>query len=336
MHCGNPFNNLILSSAVYNTCCQDWQDPEVIPSIATKDPWEIWNHKSFQKLRKSILDGSYQYCQKCPGVIGETLKATKFDDHKVVMERGPRVLRVSNDFSCNLHCWSCRKKVEMYPRDEDKIIFLQNMLGAFKDDLNMLSLLHSGDPFASPTYRPFLQELNGRDYPNLVIHIFSNGNLMPKYWDSIKKIHTNIRSLEFSIDAATEETYKIMRLGGRWDWLQDALKLVKRLRKYGFVNHAKASFVVTTRNFREMPAFAKMAVEHGFNSVSFGQLRLWSINPDFYKKQNVCDPSHPMYEELLEVIDDPWMKHPAVFHFINPKICDAFTSIDQQRMKEGI
>ena len=55
------------------TCCPAWL-PKPIGNILKQDKDQIWNSKSAQQIRKSVTEGSFEFCDKsvCPSLITKT------------------------------------------------------------------------------------------------------------------------------------------------------------------------------------------------------------------------------------------------------------------------
>src|SRR5947208_1182824 len=59
-------------------CCQDWLNKS-IGNLYDKSLFEVWNSERAQDIRKSILDGSYKYCnsETCPKLVAKTLEKSE-------------------------------------------------------------------------------------------------------------------------------------------------------------------------------------------------------------------------------------------------------------------
>jgi len=311
MFCAVPFTCLDVLHARYTTCCGDWLSREVQVFGPLADPWAVWNHPQVARLRTAILEGSFEFCRGCPRYLDHQLSDARTDECRPTMERGPRWLNFGNDPSCNLHCWSCRREAQAIDQADFRERVFQGLLEAFLPTCDGISLSHTGDPFASRMYREFLQSLDGSAYPRLKVRLFTNGLLLPRYWDSIAGIHAMISAIWISIDAATKETYELLRRGGCWDDLLEALRLAS-----DFCTSRKAelqlNFCVQRANFREMPDFVRLAEDFGATRVWFGMLRRWWQTPEELAPEDLSDPKHPHHEELLRVLRDPALGHPIV------------------------
>jgi hypothetical protein len=204
-------------------CCSDWLRTPPVGNIQHQSIDEIWNGEKAREIRRSILDGSFKYCDgtRCPflksishevqrleGVKNEELK-TIIDYKLTILPFKPREIDCSFETSCNLSCPSCRSKVRMHSVNEHEILNIQSKLEneAFKD-AHVLSFSSSGDPFGSPFYRKWLQNLNRKKVPHLKqIRLHTNALLWtPKMWGTIPaEIQEVVKSTIISIDAGRLE-----------------------------------------------------------------------------------------------------------------------------------
>jgi MoaA/NifB/PqqE/SkfB family radical SAM enzyme len=183
-------------------------------------------------------------------------------------------------------------------RAEERQKEVLKVLETFRDSLRKATFSVFGDPFASPVFLPVLQQLDSKEYPNLKYTFFTNGLLLPKYWDSLAKIHGNVEHFSVSMDAATKETYGKMRLGGKWEDLEEAIALIESLDVTWVWN-----FVVCKTNFEEIPLFVERAQSHGAKA-KITPLRRWRhMSEELYLQENVCNSDHPDHGRLLEILD---------------------------------
>ena len=122
----------------------------------------------------------------------------------------------------------------------------------------------------------------------------------------MKNIHSQIKLVEISIDAARKDTYEnIVRLGGKWDVLMENLEFIKTIDSIEMV---MLDFVVQKANFREMEDFVLMGQrifgESEFKlQINFTKVWPWpSIKPETYKEMCVWDSTHPDYNEFVKEI----------------------------------
>ena len=320
--CSNPFNTLHVHPASYITCCPSWfTDPlKVIVEGKYENLWKVWNHDKFQKLREAWLNQDNSLCKNCVLPLLEnnaTPVAGRVDPPiksymTPVMTRGPSVIVFSNDMTCNLHCWSCRSKPIIEKRQDEIFRQTKNVLDTFHDSIKFISAIGSGDPLASPSWRKILQTFEISKYKDLEIEIFTNGLLIPKYWDSISHIHDNISRIKMSVDAASKEIYEKTRLGGRFEDLDIAMKFVSKLGKQFILN-----MVVESDNFTDIPLFIERAIENNATRVNLTMLRNW---PDIrggvatFNEKSLANTNHEKYSDFIKLLhnNEDLLSHPIV------------------------
>ena len=275
--------------------------------------WKMWNHKRFQDLRQRWLNSDNSLCTHCVlPLIKDRKDPPKQDYMNPIMDRGPRNVVFANDMTCNLHCWSCRSKPIIEKRQDEIFRQTKNVLDTFHESIRFISAIGSGDPFASPAWRRILQTFDIKKYQDLEIEIFTNGLLIPKYWDSISHIHDNISRIKMSIDAASKDIYEKTRLGGRFEDMDNAMRFISKLGKFFIVN-----MVVESDNFTDIPLFIERAIKYKASRVNLTMLRNW---PDIrggektFHEKNLANKNHPKRKEFLQLIknNEKLLSHPIV------------------------
>jgi molybdenum cofactor biosynthesis enzyme MoaA len=112
-----------------------------------------------------------------------------------------------------------------------------------------------------------------------------------------------VRELRISFDAATEETYNKIRVGGDWNLL---LNNVAWVRKYITDNNLptklSADFVVQKNNYQEIPAFSRLVEQLGITHVSYQNMCNWGTWPeDEFHQHNVYNRGHDEYPQLIKI-----------------------------------
>jgi MoaA/NifB/PqqE/SkfB family radical SAM enzyme len=311
-------------------CCPSWLG-QPIGNLTHRSVEEIWNGPAAREIRRSILDGSFEYCDRsrCPYLQTETgpvVPRDAIDDPELAevaargltrLPFGPRKVNCTFDQSCNLSCPSCRTHVIVERDAEEAILALQGRIRreALRD-ARFLSITGSGDPFGSPYFRSWLETMKRSEMPKLThIHLHTNGQLWtPAAWGRIDPdVRALVQSTEISIDAACAETYALNRRGGHFERLLRNLAFIRQLRTLGPLRSVKISMVVQANNFREMPAFVELGMRFGFDIVYFGQLTNWGTFSDGeFRSRAVHFPRHPLHAEFLEVLRDPLFEDPRV------------------------
>ena len=315
--CHKPFTTLsVHGQGVARVCCHDWL-PTSIGNLESQPPPEVWNSKTAQAVRESILDGSFRYCKAhvCPDLVAGTLptQAQVTDpflihviSRKLVkLARGPRHLALSYDTSCNLKCPTCRTHLIMANSAEVQRMrsVQRRLLDECLPGASELFMSGFGDPLASRVCRELLRSMDCRDYPGLTIHLMTNGLLLgPAMWKSMARITPAIRSVHISIDAATPETYRRNR-GGNFEKLMGNLEFLQAVRRETGAPLLEISFVVQDNNYREMEAFVRLGQRFGAIRVLFQRLIRWQAMTvaDFHAAA-VHEPAHPNFEEFQSVL----------------------------------
>lgn len=312
-------------------CCPNWL-PTPVGNIRNDSFENIWNSNKAIEIRRSILDGSFGYCNHttCPHLQTKTEAIQKTADIQdkdlleiienklTILPYGPREVRCSYDKSCNLSCPSCRTEVIIEKAYEQEILEIQAKLEneALKD-AHRLSITGSGDPFGSPYNRRWLQTMRKEAMPHLkVIHIHTNGQLwIPQLWSTIPAdIRNAIKTTEISIDAASPTTYSLNRRGGSFQRLLKNLEFISQLRKNSDLTSVNISMVVQKNNFKEMPDFVHLGSRFGFDKVTFSRLMNWeTFSEEEYISRAIHLSSHPNHKELIELLGDKVLHEPIVY-----------------------
>lgn len=334
LFCERPFRWLEVSGVRLrgeaHLCCPSWLDAP-IGDLSRESVEEVWNGETAQRIRQSILDGSFRYCDasRCPFLaskVAPVRRRSEIEDPelRLVLERGltrlpwgPREINAAFDRSCNLSCPSCRTEliVEKEAADEIRAIGERLRTEALPT-ARVLYVTGSGDPFGSPFFRGWLQDMTEADVRGLErIHLHTNAQLWTRRaWSKLPShVRERIRTTEISVDAASPATYAENRRGGRFATLLANFELVAELRRTGGLDWVGLSFVVQENNFREMPAFVALTKRFGFDLAMFNRLLNWgTFTPSEYRRRAVHLASHPRHAELLAVLRDPAFDDPIV------------------------
>ncbi|MFR4981111.1 MAG: SPASM domain-containing protein [Clostridium neonatale] len=330
--CLNPFENIeILSRGEVYTCCSSFiKHNHYIGNINEDGFEEIWNSKKAKQLRYSVSMGKFEYCNEhCIAIKTCDLKGTtdyfqyrkdfnfnykNVDDCK--MDTYPKIITLSCDESCNLYCTSCRNKRKVLSKYESEKLYntlVEKVLPLMKD-CEHLSLLGSGDLFASKACMKFLKHINKNKFPKLNLHIITNAQLLTQSnWEQLDNLKGIPIKMDISIDGAERKTYEKIRRGAKWDILLENLKYVSLLRKNNEISYLRINFVVQLDNFKEMRKFVKLAEKYSADEVWFQRIANWGTIPQAeFSKIDVFDNKNPHYDEvtlmLNRIIDENKIK----------------------------
>jgi MoaA/NifB/PqqE/SkfB family radical SAM enzyme len=279
--CPRPFDTVLIDKkgSCYACECQSWL-PQSIGNLQVKPLGEIIGSIVHTHLQDSITDNTYRYCneKQCSYLRGGRLMDS--DANEV------RHLRLAIDDSCNLKCPSCRKSM-IFHKEGSAFNLGIRLADRINDWLHhdagpvQVHIGSDGDPFASHVYRHFMEQTPRRD--NIKYSILTNGLMFRDFHTRVPHVITNLRELGVSIDGATKETYEKLRLGGRWDKINENLECISKLKEqhdFRFILH----FVVQRDNYHEMDAIVDLGERFGADRVWLNQIEDWGTMDDFERQ----------------------------------------------------
>lgn len=312
--CGSPFHYLEIHKNNVHCCCPSWV-PTPVGNVGQLK--EIWKSDTLKKIQASVLDGSYSYCDKtlCP-YLSELIHNGKVNNvffkksdsnlnNILYGNNGPLRINLAFDRSCNLSCPSCRISLIMADGETLDIIdkTMDEVVEAFGKNINCFYISGTADPFASKTFRNFLLNFDETKFPKLnLIHIHTNAILLnEEMWNKLKNVWKYIQTMDVSIDAATKETYKIVRRGGDWDNLQTNINFIANIKT---IHKKTFSFVVQDNNYKEMFDYYKIISKLPHKTqyeILFTKILNWgTFNDGEYKIKQIWCEEHPEFELFLK------------------------------------
>lgn len=320
--CTAPFEQLDVLENSAHQCCASWLHQSA-GDLATT-PWQqVWNSAAAQAVRASVHDGTYRYCNKmaCPKIQAGALPlaselaardahwATILDTRATRLDRGPRVVNLAYDRTCNLACPSCR--TARYAADAAT----RERFAAMERDAILPMLAHarivfvtgSGDPFTSKNFRALMQRLDAQAYPDLRFQIMTNGMLFtPDQWAAFPSLHGRVDTLKISIDAARGATHERLRLGAHWPTMLANMRFAGDLTAQGLIARYDLVFTVQHANMHEMGDAVDLARALGATGIYFARLTNWgTFSAAEYAEKAVFHPSHPDHAQFCEAMRDP-------------------------------
>jgi MoaA/NifB/PqqE/SkfB family radical SAM enzyme len=281
----------------------------------------------------------------CPAIVNDALPRSEdvtsprlrriIERRETVLDDGPRLVALGHDSSCNLACPSCRVGIVMADKAQNERLDRARdtvILPLLRGRQVGLHLTAWGDPFASRHYRSILETLGEAEFDGVKLYLLTNGlGLTPNVWAAMPHLAEKIVELRVSVDAATKETYEDVRRPGRWQvTVIGEMSKAGKFRRNRFSGGMQSvssdlfldakdpvsfvlAFVVQRANFREMPAFVKMAEEVGADVVVFQ--KYYSFGHEgaaVFSAKDVAAPGHPEHEQLQAILQDPVMQNPRV------------------------
>jgi hypothetical protein len=343
--CPEPFQRIDIAPGGEVLVCNGCWCPTAIGDI-TKEPIEsIINSEQAQKIRRSVVDGTYKYCNhlECGPMIQESLppreealdsQARARADAGDFRVDGVERLLFAFDESCNLSCPSCRREVRVEKASQTgwKARAIETTLRPLLPRLKLLYVNSAGELFASKLSRQILKAIDDEQSPGLALRIISNGTLFNEAeWNKFPGIHNKVRSIRISTDAARRATFEKLRRPARYDTFLANLGFLRRLRADGVIRELNFSFTYQVDNFREMLEFLAFRDRMGGDLVIFERLlNLGAFMNEEYVSRAVHRPAHPQQGEFMEVIKSPLFRARNVWHDFD------FPDIDNMTREEAV
>ena len=292
--CPRPYDTILIDKqgSCYACECQSWL-PQSIGNLQIQTMAEILvTSKQRRHLQSSIEDGTYRYCNEH--------QCSYIKSNAVLQARPDRIqhLRLAIDDSCNLRCPSCRKHM-IFHKDGSAY----NLGIRLADRINewlyhyphpiQVHIGSDGDPFASHVYRHFMEQTPERD--NIKYSILTNALMLKEFSAKVPYVIRNLKELGVSIDGATKETYEKLRLGGRWEKINENLKHIAELKDrhgFRFIMH----YVVQKQNYHEMEDIVMLGEKYKADRVWFSRIQDWNTWGNF-SEHNIFDAQHPQHND---------------------------------------
>lgn len=289
--CHVPFDTMYLHNGWASTCCPNWYDHyRKLPDYC-QSPLSLWRNAMADELRSRVRDDDYTLCTKCPLVTKTGSKISEPED----WSHGPKTIHVADSFVCNLHCWSCRAGSHLSDgNDSEAGLFLWNVLDYFRDSLKHVTLLNSGELFASERH---IRLLNNFDWGDIKIGVITNATLVDRRWNVIQKVHSSIERFIVSLDASNRETYEQVRLGGNWDAAVRGVELIAS-RELPLTFH----YVISDKNVKDLYRFVEWALNYSPCEIAMIPLARTYDRTD-WDDRDVFRPDHPLHSVLCNQLD---------------------------------
>ena len=327
LYCNHPFNTVTIDNLgrCFVCICQAWL-PVSVGNILDFDSLDDIVHSPFaREIQRSIVDGSYQYCDHntCSLILGQQLQ-TRIDYKPDTVNW----INFAIDDSCNLQCPSCRTGLRFVKEGADfdlRTRISDHVAGLISRHEHFLrfTLSGDGDPFASHVYRNLMRKIHGQPAEQLEIEIVTNGQLMKTHWDDLVNIYHNIVRVRVSFDAGSADTYHRVRRGGDWNRLVDSSRFLtnwlaqRQAVGQNKITTTESNFVVQASNYREMPDFVNLCLDIGFDKITFQKVVNWNTwidaqGQDQFDQHAVWMPNHADHADFLSVLQHPILQHPRV------------------------
>jgi MoaA/NifB/PqqE/SkfB family radical SAM enzyme len=311
-YCLSPFVmiEVTLNGDVRMCGCGSWM-PGTIGNLTKNTLKELLSSELAQKIRQSIINGSYVYCnEKLCGVITNNalnsidttppnIKALFDDSANFEM---PHHISFQGDETCNLSCPSCRTSVKKTPPEKlqeqqhvGKLIS-ENLFSESTDQKIKLEVSGTGEVFASPLLLNFISSINPVNFPNLELDIGTNGLMCEQNWHRLGSMQMLVKKITVSIDASQAGTYKKLRRGGKWKDLLEAMHFLQNKKhKQGIQLHTR--MIVQQQNYHEIESFYQLCQQFDVDVIEYSRITNWGTwaHKEF-QFHDVFNPSHPEFD----------------------------------------
>jgi len=350
--CPEPFKRFDVGpSGETLLCCGHWL-PTPVGNIMTQEVGDVLNSHAARKIRASMLDGSFKYCNhlECTALIqGYLPKKEQVTDPVLrrAIDRGEldidkvEQMLFAFDQSCNLSCPSCRVEriIERPDVRDAKTEVVTNKLMPLLSGLKLLDINPAGEVFSSKPSRRILELVNRQDCPDLVIDIISNATLFTeKEWANLPNLKGMVRAVRVSTDGATKPTFEKLRRLASWEVFVRNMEFLGGLRASGEIRQLKMSFTYQVDNFREMKQFVEFGRRFNADFVIFERLQnLGAFSWDEFRSKAVHLSDHALHDEFLGVIRDRVFGQQIVWHDFEWEGAAALSEEDaSERMKTTV
>ncbi len=260
---------------------------------AARPEGSFWSGEDWIEFRKSVMDGSFRYCQKnqCANIVAGWLprkldckdwkvKAVIDGDYSIIPDLDE--LHFSYDQHCNLQCPSCRLDTITNTKEKNVELdgYYKKYLKKYVKNAKHLCLQGCGEALLSPHSKKILQSLSREEYPKLEVELRTNMTVLnQRTWNSLGEGRHVIRHIAASIDGATKNTFEKLRYPANWDTVIDNLRFVQKLRINNEIDMFEFHVVVQKANIDELVDIVKLAIEMDADTVTFSRMINWRDMP---------------------------------------------------------
>lgn len=153
---------------------------------------------------------------------------------------------------CNLNCLMCETHSSRRPTGQMELEFFERAL----DELDRLGIkyltLHTiGEPTIHKRFRDVLRISHERGFD---VWLSTNGQLLDRFFDALRQ--WPVKTIRWSVDGATRDTYERIRLGGKFDKLLSNLQRMRALiRENSLPTRMEMNVTLSADNLDETATF---------------------------------------------------------------------------------
>lgn len=312
LYCLSPFVSIAIDiNGEVSLCgCHEWQ-PSTIGNIFDHSLSTLLSSEAAQRIRASISNGSYQYCnERTCGIInnGQLNQRSSLPPDVVPLISHsdqwipPREIVLAGDLTCNLSCPSCRTGVirlqDQQRQQQQNLgrVLAQNLFDQPHSGPVNLTVSTSGEIFASAFLLDFVAAIDTQQFPGIGLKLQTNGLLAPRNWHRLGDCASKVRQVTVTFDAARADTYHRLRRGGAWQNLVRSLEFLQQQQQHrGLRLHTR--MVVQQANWREIEEFYDFSCKYNADRVEYVRITDWGTYGQDFVNQDVFDPRHSEHEQ---------------------------------------
>jgi len=317
-YCLSPFVSarITVKGDVFLCGCFEWQ-PTPIGNLFSSSIDTILSSESAVKIRQSIIDGSYKFCDesKCSIIrnnLLNTVDTLPADVRQQIQDSAkyilPREISIAGDQTCNLSCPSCRTEIfkitdESKEQQMELGKLLKNNLFATPTNQTVnIQLSTSGELFASTMLLAFVSSISAKDFPNVNLIVQTNGLLCKQNWHKLKDMQDRVKQITVTVDAAEPATYEKLRRGGKWENILNSLAWLSQKKKQnGMKFHTR--MVVQKDNIDQLENFYHLSKQFDVDFVEYGRISDWNTySNNAFADIDVLDPMHPEFQHANQCL----------------------------------
>ena len=270
---------------------------------------DIYNSEKAIKIRNEILNSEYNYCN--PKIcFSEANYKSKIIPRKNIkytskQKKFPQMVSIATDNECNVNCIMCRPQI--YKCSEEEIKNQTEKIDAIYipilKDAKEITLSVMADPFASRTTR-LLMKTAAKKYKNLKFNIITNGILADEANLREIGITDKLSKVIVSIHASNEHTYNKIVKNGNFYIAQKNINYLNELKKQNKIKELYLAFVVSSKNYDDIPNFIKYAKENKIPALFWSAVDFNGNKQVENENLNITDPNHPEFKKFLQIISN--------------------------------
>lgn len=324
LFCNRPWDHFHMTHEGKTYVC-GWANKKQIGKLSDQTVEEIYTGEEVQKIRESIVDQSFSYCDKisCPFLSNNKLPDLTPAEFDIEVKRRsgkpPTNFNVAYDYTCNHACPSCRQ--DLFKIDSEYRVLMKGMeekLLPYLVNAKFLEACGNGDVFSSKYMMSMLEKTKPTD-TNCLITLETNGVLVKKNWEKVSHLEDYQLTVIVTPNSFERETYKILSGGfDNLDYTLESLDFLRELRKKNKIKNFIVTMVIQQENFREVPSFVKTCLERfKVDKVQLRPMLPWfAMHRDLnFKLKDLTSPQHPNHEEFVKIMNHPICNDPRVFHW---------------------